>query len=266
MTDTVTLLRAIASECKRRGLAVTSVPGWETRGLGPLEPTHCHVHHTAAERDVTALLLQGRPGIRGPLCNLELRKDGTVVLIAARRANHAGVGTIPSSRSIGIEATGPIPISAQGTRAYPQYTAYIQLCAAIRTVTGWPADRVVGHKETATPPGRKVDPAFDMTAFRAAVSQELATAATTATALHTDGGLMAKLTDADKTDLIDAVKRGVSAALTIAGQTSSKDTFGILVDELKGMRADLKGMRADLAAITQPEPGNQAEQHLGRGQ
>jgi hypothetical protein len=157
-------MRAIARECRRRGLRVVAMPGWETRGLGRLDPRHVICHHTAAARDVDRLLRDGRADLRGPLCNFALHADGAVVLTAAGRANHAGRGIIPSSAAYGIEATGP---------PFPNYDAYVQLCAAIRAHHGWGADRVVAHKETARPRGRKIDPSFDMGTFRADVSSAL---------------------------------------------------------------------------------------------
>ena len=44
------------------------------------------------------------------------------------------------------------------------------LCRALADHYGVPNARVLGHREIAKPAGRKVDPNFDMTAFRAAVA------------------------------------------------------------------------------------------------
>src|SRR5690606_28248152 len=53
-------------------------------------------HHTAGPRsgDLPSLntLLYGRPGLPGPLCNAALSRSAKIHLIAARRANHAGLG------------------------------------------------------------------------------------------------------------------------------------------------------------------------------
>jgi hypothetical protein len=164
-------MRAIAKICRDRyGLKVLEHPGWATRGRSSaLAPEYVIAHHTAASTDVTNLLINGRPDVSGPLCNWALLKDGTVVLIACGRANHAGVANVSSSHSFGIEATGPVPVSARGASAFPNYQAYLRLLAAHCAHYGWGVDRIRAHKEIAQPPGRKIDVAVDMDAMRAAV-------------------------------------------------------------------------------------------------
>jgi hypothetical protein len=184
--ENVAHLRAIGRLCQQAGLRVVEAGGWTTRGRdwAVLRPEYVVVHHTAAPVDVDRLLIEGRPGVPGPLCNLALHADGTVVLIASGTANHAGVATISSAQAWGIEATGPIPTGNTGVDAFPNYDAYLTLCAAIRVHHGWPAGRVVAHKEIARPDGRKIDPAFgspfpapypDMARFRTQVDQRVQT-------------------------------------------------------------------------------------------
>lgn len=169
-------MRAIGRLCADAGLQVREAAGWTTRGRSPgLQPAYAVVHHTAAPVDVDRLLVAGRVDLAGPLCNFALHRDGTVLLVASGVANHAGVATVTNSQAYGIEATGPIPLTANGPGAFPQYRAYVTLCAAIRLHHRWPTGRVVGHKEIARPLGRKIDPAFDMGAFRAAVDQRVRT-------------------------------------------------------------------------------------------
>lgn len=155
-------MRGIAKIAHDRfGVRVLESPGWTTRGRSSLlVPGFFIAHHTAAQVDVTNLLIHGRPDLAGPLCNFELRRDGTLVLIASGRANHAGVASVSSSESYGMEVTGPIPITARGTGAFPQYRQYCQVTAAVRLYHGWPGTRIRGHKEIAQPDGRKPDPAF----------------------------------------------------------------------------------------------------------
>lgn len=170
-------MRAIAKLCRERfGLRVLESPGWATRGRSnALSPTHVIAHHTAASVDVTNLLINGRPDLAGPLCNWALLKDGTVVLIASGRANHAGNASVSSSQSLGIEATGPVPISARGAAAFPNYAAHCKLLAAHRLHFGWGNERVRAHKEICIPAGRKIDVAVDMNAMRAQVSRYMGT-------------------------------------------------------------------------------------------
>jgi N-acetylmuramoyl-L-alanine amidase len=164
-------MRAIGRICEDTyGLRVVELAGWTTRGRSStFVPSYTIEHHTAAPVDITAMLINGRPDLNGPLCNFELRKDGTVGLLASGRANHAGIASISSTESYGIEATGPVPKGNTGADAYPQYGAYIRLVAAICLHHGWGTDRVKAHKEICQPPGRKPDPMFDMDAFRRAV-------------------------------------------------------------------------------------------------
>jgi hypothetical protein len=173
----VTKMRAVAAKLKSWGWTVVESPGWETRGVSILTAGTIGCHHTAAEVDIDRILRDGRSDLNGPLCNFALHLDGTVVLMAAGTANHFGVASVSNNRAWGIEATGPVPISAQGPKAFPNYTAYTALCTAIRLVEGWSVNTIKGHKEVALPDGRKIDPAFgdpypkpypDMDRFRAA--------------------------------------------------------------------------------------------------
>jgi len=169
-------MRAIGALARDAGLRVVEASGWTDRGRtwSTLRPEYVVCHHTAATIDVDRVLIDGRSDLPGPLCNFALHGDDTVVLIASGLANHAGVATISSDQAYGIEATGPTPAGAFGPAAFSNYDAYIVLVAAIRLHHGWGTGRVVGHKEIARPLGRKIDPSFDMTAFRAAVTQRVA--------------------------------------------------------------------------------------------
>ena len=173
-TAVVADMRAIGKICRDSyGLKVVELAGWTTRGRSStMSPRYTIEHHTAAPVDITAMLINGRPDLSGPLCNFELRKDGTVALLASGRANHAGVASVGSSECYGIEATGPVPTGATGVKAFPQYKEYVALVAAICLHHDWGMDRVKAHKEIA--PSRKIDPVFDMDAFRRAVKAAMA--------------------------------------------------------------------------------------------
>ncbi|MEO6203792.1 MAG: N-acetylmuramoyl-L-alanine amidase [Mycobacteriales bacterium] len=163
------------------GLKVSEVPGWRTRGrpaaTGGFAPVGVLAHHTATtartdDANVVALLVRGRSDLPGPLCHLGLARDGTVYVIASGRANHAGrarpSGTVAggdgNSLYIGIEAFN----DGVGEK-WPavQYDAYVRLAAALCALTGNSAETVRGHKETSVT--GKIDPRFDMGAFRARV-------------------------------------------------------------------------------------------------
>src|SRR5215203_5280458 len=96
------------------GLKVAREFGWETRGLGDVGETLGVIcHHTAHPADGILpskdILLRGRTGLRGPLAQLGLGRDGTFFVLAAGLSQHAGEGEFEGIRSgnthfIGIEA------------------------------------------------------------------------------------------------------------------------------------------------------------------
>lgn len=168
-------MRKIAARMRERGLAVQAIDGWATRGRdASFNPRAVVYHHTAAPTDIDRMLCDGRADLPGPLCNFALHRDGTWVLVAAGRANHAGVATVTNSESYGIEATGPVPVTSSGPLAFPNYRAYAEGVAAIFEVEGWDPGVGYGHKEVARPLGRKVDPAFDIPAFEQTVRDLMA--------------------------------------------------------------------------------------------
>ena len=115
------------------------------------------------------IVRDGRSDLPGPLSQLGLGRDGTVYVIAAGVAYHAGATFYPRQdnwRAIGIEAEHP----GVGTWTPAQYDAYVRLVDALRKHYGVPLSNVQGHKEIAKPLGRKVDPTFDCARFRADVA------------------------------------------------------------------------------------------------
>lgn len=83
------------------GLRLVEVEGWRTRGRpassGSFDPNGASTnHHTGTTTSKSnpmptlRLLIQGRPDLPGPLSQVGVGYDGTVYLIAAGRANHAG--------------------------------------------------------------------------------------------------------------------------------------------------------------------------------
>lgn len=162
------------------GLKVDEVPGWRTRGHGGMTAVDGAVcHHTAGPRSgdfpSRGVLVDGRPGLSGPLANLGLTRSGRVVLLAAGLAYHAGAvraTTYVNGRRIGIEA------EATGLDGVPtdwpdvQVDAYARLCAALAIGYHFDASDVLAHREVCYPAGRKIDPhPFDMSAHRERVDR-----------------------------------------------------------------------------------------------
>ncbi len=164
----------LAPTCRDFGLQVIEIPGWEARGRVDFEPRAVVCHHTAgpSNGNLPSLrtLINGRSDLPGPLCNLALARDGTVAVVAAGVANHAGSGSwkgISGNRHvIGIEAEN------DGRQTWPdqQLRAYERLCAALVTHLGVSPELVCAHREWAGP--RKPDPhSLDMNAFRAEIGR-----------------------------------------------------------------------------------------------
>lgn len=165
------------------GLKVVELDGWKTRKRpGAFAPVGVLCHHTAtgpstSNASTNSLLVRGRSDLPGPLCQIGLSRDGTVYLVARGRANHAGKarasGTVAAGDGnalyIGIEAFN----DGRGER-WPaaQYDAYVKLAATLCVkVTGNSAQTVRGHKESSVT--GKIDPTFDMNAFRVRVDAEM---------------------------------------------------------------------------------------------
>lgn len=164
------------------GLEVLEHAGWQTRGhgdMGKVQGVLCHHTCGPLHGDLPDInvLVDGRPDLGGPLCNLGLGRSGKWYMIAAGKGWHAGRGnwrgvTDGNSHLIGIEAenTG----ETKGPRADPwpdvQMLSYQKGCAAILAHVGADPIMVAGHKEYALPHGRKDDPSFDMAKFREAVA------------------------------------------------------------------------------------------------
>ena len=220
---------------RRHGLKVKVVPGWKTRGrpasTGAFNPVGVLCHHTATTvawtvAAVLRLLTGGRSGLPGPLCQFGLDRDGTVWLVAAGRANHAGQARAVGSVAAGDGNTLYVGIEAfnSGTgEAWPaaQYNAYVLLAAVIQVeLTGNSHRAVAGHKETSTT--GKVDPTFNMDTFRQRVA-----------------AMMEQITDDDTTpkpvtrgENIDAAQSSLRKARR-ASKGARKAKVQAVLDELK---------------------------------
>lgn len=174
------MLTQLARVARRTGYPVTEVPGWQTRGHGPMSDIRTvTAHHTAnggATGDYPSLRVvrDGRPGLDGPLAQYGLGRSGRIYVIAAGLCYHAGVSRsidYTNSHAIGIEAEA---VGVPGTASdWPpaQRESYRRLCKALYDEFGPVQIRdILGHKETCAPVGRKSDPDFGMAAFRDGVA------------------------------------------------------------------------------------------------
>lgn len=169
------------------GLKVAETPGWMTRGRAEMGRVRgVMLHHTATRASAVgnmptlSVLINGRPGLSGPLCQIGLGKDGTCYIVAAGRANHAGAGNwagvqTGNSSFIGIEAEN----QGDPEEAWPavQKDAYVRAVVALLRRIGAGPEMCCAHKEYALPPRRKSDPDFDMDRFRRKVGDTMRRAA-----------------------------------------------------------------------------------------
>ncbi|MCK0172928.1 peptidoglycan-binding domain-containing protein [Mycolicibacterium sp. F2034L] len=175
----------LADVLRDEGLAPVEYPGWRGRGHGDFRDIRgVMVHHTGSDRATATSIAVGRPDLPGPLSQLHIARDGTVTVVAAGVAWHAGVGRSPwlptnmgNWHTIGIECanSGTSPTAAH-RQNWPdaQYVALVRSCAAINRRLGHGADRTIGHKEYAGRAQGKWDPgAIDMDILRTDVQARI---------------------------------------------------------------------------------------------
>lgn len=171
---------------REAGLNVVETTGWKTRGRDgeaySMRPRVVIGHHTASlsttpDTTVTALLVNGRTDLPGPLCHLGLNRAGTYIVIAGGKANHAGAGqwmdANESVEAIGIEAYNygaGVPFPSREPWSQVQLDAYDRGIAALLKYLGRDERSYCGHREWAQPPGRKPDPSgIDLNAQRSRI-------------------------------------------------------------------------------------------------
>lgn len=154
---------------------VTEIDGWQERGSPEFDPLIVVDHWTGVQAlgnmPSLRLLVNGRPDLAGPLCQVGIGRDGTQYVIAAGRANHAGAGVWAgisggNTHGFGIEAE-----YHPNEGAWPQ-VQLDSITAANAALRNGPhrhidASMICGHFEYALPSGRKIDPNnLDMDAMR----------------------------------------------------------------------------------------------------
>lgn len=148
------------------GYQVVVVDGYQARGHGGFNALEGVVgHHTgtadSAPGDYPTLRIvrDGRSDLAGPLCNYGLGRSGTIYVVAAGVAWHAGASAYAgmvdlNSLFLGIEAE-----SAGAGRWTPQQLdVYPRLVGSALNYIRRSANRYASHRTVATPAGRKDDP------------------------------------------------------------------------------------------------------------
>lgn len=166
------------------GLTVVETSGWQERSADSGElprPVGVLEHHTAtwsSEDDPAPsvqLCIDGRPDLDGPLCHGLIGFDGTVHLISAGRANHAGEAKMsgPNPSGDGNVLYVGFEWDYQGVEQSPsaeQYDAAVRATEAVLNHLDRPADAARGHRETSVTD--KTDPGnVDLDGFRADIAK-----------------------------------------------------------------------------------------------
>ncbi|MEU2992964.1 peptidoglycan-binding protein [Streptomyces griseoincarnatus] len=188
---------------RAEGVRVVEVDSWRTHNrnhkgsFGPINGVM--IHHTVSEGTEHSVRLcnDGYAALPGPLCHGVIAKDGTVYLISAGRANHAGGGDPGVLAAVVAERSLPATHRHEGSAGatdgnahfygfecvnlgdgrdpWPdeQLDAIERVSAAICRAYGWTGASVIGHKEWSD---WKSDPrGFSMTTMRERIDRRLAT-------------------------------------------------------------------------------------------
>ena len=163
-----------------RGLTVELVPGWETRGSPNFAPFGALAHWTAGpragDRPSLNVVVNGRPGLPGPLAQVFGARNGNAIVVSANRANHAGAGYYQGADGntdlFGCEMEWS---GTPGELTPAQRWAYPRIMAAFMDLG---AKFIAGHDEYALPRGRKVDVGAYINTLRAQTAA-IVTAGTT---------------------------------------------------------------------------------------
>lgn len=186
------------AQMKKWSVPVEYWTGWHGRGRPASTGSFSNIngviiHHTASTDKGTDSYLKflfqtGRSDLPAPLCHTAGKADGTIVMGATGRANHAGKGSSTVlSKVIAEDYSGELKPGADNTdgnaRFYgiemcyrgvegykPTTAAYnsaVRWAAAICDFHDWSAKSVIGHREWTR---SKIDPGYiNMADFRTAV-------------------------------------------------------------------------------------------------
>lgn len=187
-------LSNLARVLRAAGLTVVETSGWASRGYAGQDLKAVRGvlwHHTATNRTryaladapTLAMCVGGRPDLPGPLCNIVLGRSGTVYLVAAGVANHAGAGSaagIPKDMGnhylIGIEMESSGIAPWDWTDDQLRVAAHLGAALERGYLLGLPADQrlQLGHMEYSSQ--GKIDPAGwpgGMAGLRASINTAL---------------------------------------------------------------------------------------------
>lgn len=151
-------LAEVARLVEQDGWPVEFVPGWRTRGRGPVVPRTVVNHWTAGPREgdhpSLRVVTYGRKGLRNALCNTYSSRRPKLYIVAARTAWHAGRGSwhgvSGNSPALGHEAEN----SGSGEWTAAHLDLIASLDRAQTAVFGFGVHMVCDHFEWTS---RKID-------------------------------------------------------------------------------------------------------------
>jgi hypothetical protein len=243
--------REINARLRAAGIIVHEWPGWESRGNGQSSVYEGGlVHHTATGfGSAPAVLVDGRPDLAGPLCNYAGNADGSITVIAAHPANHAGAS--------GGRSMGPLPVTSLFNKrvlgleiVYPGTVA--MRTAQYRTAGIWSRivvdvcghsdiQRARAHAETSVTgkwdPGDAPSRTINMAAFRAAAL------------IRPEDDFMAALTDSDQLAMIWRLEALVHGRASVAGGPTKGEPVE-LAGAIGSTRQAVAGLTAAVAALS----------------
>ncbi|UPT41763.1 MULTISPECIES: N-acetylmuramoyl-L-alanine amidase [Streptomyces] len=175
----------LLSALRAEGLTVVEYKSWRvhrrpasTGAFGPINGVMIHHTVTTGTASSVELCYNGHSALPGPLCHGVIDKAGTVHLVSAGRANHAGRGDDDVLRQVQAESYDrgktitPNEANTDGNARFygfecvnlgdgrdpwpaAQRDGIVRASAAICRAYGWGARSVIGHREWQ--PG-KIDP------------------------------------------------------------------------------------------------------------
>lgn len=164
MKMSVNFARAVINGLRSHGVVVHEWTGWEGRSNGQVSAYQgLLVHHTGTKLGAAYQgLINGRSDLAGPLCNSAGNSDGSVTIVSAGPANHAGASI--NSNGVKGKNLGPLPATGSFNRytwgheiVYPgvspmnsaQYRTMIILGKVVSDILSRPnSEWVRGHGET----------------------------------------------------------------------------------------------------------------------
>ena len=179
MPHQVGVIEALQDYGFRLNISLLLLDGWSIRGSSTFSPHGSVNHHTAGAATGVlpslGVLVNGRPGVPGPLCNAAQDRLNRIWMIAAGRANHAGTGDWKGLQ--GNSSVWGLEVEHIGTTLEPiewaQWNAMWRFHAAVADFSGFDAGLVCQHFEWA--PERKIDfvkPITNPTVFRQDVDRQ----------------------------------------------------------------------------------------------